>query len=710
MKQHLETLVHALGYKRVFHLDFETFSEVDIKDGARAYATHPSTEVLLAAYAYDNEETRLGDAGQPLHATVHRDAIREACEDPDVLMIAWNTTFEREILKHVWRIDTPADKWLDAMVVAFALSIPGNLAGASKVLGLPPEEAKDADGKRLIQKFCKPHATQKIKRRDWETDPEDWAKFGEYCRRDVIAERRCLDRMGPFLPPPHEIRLWWIDQDINAHGMPIDLDLVRAAQSVTDDLKAALKKECAILTGLSNPNSRDQFLPWVQSEGYDDDSLAKDNVAVALNGDALSDTARKALALRNQFGKNSTAKFKKIEAQTVDGQLCYTLQFAGAGRTWRWSGRGAQFQNLPRPVKELEDPVAMSQAVDVIKRRDPELLRDLYDQPVNVLASVIRPTVRAPEGKILRVADYSAIENRILGWLSRCEAILDVFRHGLDPYKDFGVKMFGGFYGGPDEPEYRPLYDAITKAQRTDSKPAVLGAGYMLSGGQLKKDKATGKMRKTGLWAYAEALGIKLSKEDSNKAVAVFREVYSEVVDFWDTIDNTVRAVIQDKTKTKRIPVGFSGQYLEIGYIKPALYIQLPSGRRLWYVKPRVEMCNMPWDDKETGKPARKMGVTYWGLSDSKQWRKINTHPGKLTENVTQAVARDIMGVGITNATRAGYTPILHVHDELVTLEDADHTANSVERLEAVLCDLPEWCADLPMAAAGYESPFYMKD
>lgn len=701
MNRYLETLVRALGYKRVFHLDFETYSECDIKDGVRAYATHRSTEITLAAYAYNDEEPELFDLSEEGQECWDHGQfeIARACEDPDVLLIAWNTSFEREILKHVWCIDTPAEKWLDAMVVAYSMSLPGDLASASKILQLDADHEKDAAGKKLIQKFCKPHPSQKITRRDWSTDPKDWQRFGEYCVRDVIAERKCLDRMGRFLPPAHEIRLWWLDQNINARGMPIDVDLIDAAQEVTDDLKAALKTECAVLTGLTNPNSRDQFLPWIQAEGYDDDSLTKDKVDLALRGDTVTDAGRRALALRSQFSKNSTAKYSKIAAQTVDYVLAYTTQFAGAGRTWRWAGRGAQFQNLPGPPKELEDPAAMAQAVDVIKRRDPDLLRDLYDQPVNVLAGAIRPTVRAPEGKILRVADYNAIENRVLGWLAQCDAILDVFRNGLDPYKDFGTRM------------YNKPYDEITKKERTNSKPAVLGAGYMLGGGMLKKDKKTGKTHKTGLWAYSEALGVNLSKEESNKAVAIFREAYPEVVAFWYALDDAFRSVIQNRDTVEQVPVGFSGQFLELGYIKPALYVELPSGRRLWYLRPRVEMCNMPWDDEDTGKPARRLGITYENLDqNTRQWRRVSTHPGKLAENVTQAVARDVLANGLEKAAEAGFTPILHVHDEVITVEDIGDETHSVDALERVLCDLPDWCQCLPMAAEGYENPFYMKD
>ena len=317
----------------------------------------------------------------------------------------------------------------------------------------------------------------------------------------------------------------------------------------------------------------------------------------------------------------------------------------------------------------------------------------LFDKPVDVLASAIRPTIRAPEGKILRVADYNAIENRVLGWVARCQSILDVFRNDLDPYKAFGVEMF------------EIPYEDITKAQRTIAKPAVLGAGFMLSGGQMKDGK------KTGLWAYAENMGIEMDQETAGRSVAKFRETYSEVVDFWDVIDKACRDIILRKsTEPTKIPVGFSSECLEVGYKKPFMYIKLPSGRCLWYLRPRVEMCKMPWTTDDD-LPVFKMGITYEGLNQiTNFWGRVTTHPGKLTENVVQAIARDILANGIVNAEAAGFTTILHVHDEDITLEDIDDEEHTVEILCDVLCDMPGWALDMPMKAEGYESPFYMKD
>lgn len=701
-------------FKRHFHLDFETFSECDIRRGVKAYATDPTTEILLAAYAYDDNDPYLWDAGNPVeHINVeYRRVIEYACKDPDTLLIAWNVPFEREILRHVWGIETPPEKWLDAMVVAYTMSLPGNLGDASRVLQLPDDQAKQAIGKKLIQKFSKLQPkNQKTRRRDWTTDPEDWDRFGEYCVGDVIAERAALKRMWKFRPPEHEFDLWHLDQKINDRGAPIDLDLVYAAQEVTATLKDQFKQECAVLTGLDNPNSREQFLEYIRGEGYPFDSLTKDKVDLALREHDISDEGKTALALRSQFSKNSTAKYSKIEQQQVDGWLSYILQYSGAGRTWRWAGRGAQFHNLPRPPFILKKQSAMATAVDAIKTRDPDLLRLLYDEPIDVLAGAIRPTLRAPESKKLVISDYNAIENRVLGWVARCDAILNVFRHGLDPYKDFGLKMFHDYYGKPGEPRYAKLYDAITGQQRTDSKPAVLGAGYMLGGGREMKNRKTGEVTKTGLWAYSEALGVDLSREQAHHAVKVYRDTYPEVVDFWDEIDAIVRRVIHHRhTKPVTIPVGFSGQQLEVGYKKPFMYIKLPSGRRLWYFRPAIERVPMPWENDD-GSQAYGMGVTYWGLNQTtNKWCKIQTHKGKLTENIVQAIARDILANGLIKLDDAGFDIVLHVHDEVVTLVDVDDETYTVDYMNDRLCDLPDWALDMPMRAEGLESPFYVKD
>lgn len=655
MNPKLEKLTNDLGFSEVFHLDFETFSECDINAGTRAYASHPSTEILLAAYAYNNDEPDLYDLAAPVEA--RKFEIAEACADPDVLLIAWNVPFEREILKHVWGVDTPPEKWLDAMVVAYSMSLPGSLGDASRVLGLDEDKAKDAAGKKLIQKFSKPQAaSRKIRRHDWTTDPEDWAKFGEYCKQDVVAERACLNRMGPFLPRAEDVADWHIDQHINARGMPVDLDLVEAAQIVGDGIKARLKKECSVLTGLDNPNSTAQFLPWIQEHGYPFSSLGKDKVSIAQREHDLPDIAARALDLRAQFSRSSTSKYPKIESQTVDGRLCYTLQFNGAARTGRWSGRGAQFQNLPRPPKYLEKPEAMETAVRAVKSRDPDLMLELYARPMDVLAGTIRPTVRARDGYILRVADYNAIENRVLGWVARCNAILDVFRNGLDPYKDFGTRLFN-----------KP-YDEITKLERTYSKPAVLGAGYMLGGGMLKTDKKTGEQSKTGLWGYAEALGIELSMEDSQRAVRIFRAEYPEVVELWANLDNAFRRVIAGKgATTVKIPVGFDGRCLVIGRNKQALYVTLPSGRRLWYIQPRLQDCRMPWDN-EDGTPVYKIGITYMNQDQTtRKWRRVNTHSGKITENCVSGAAEVLTDRGWVRLDMVEKTDKVHDGVEFVS-------------------------------------------
>ena len=714
------------NFKKHFHIDLETYSEADLlKVSVVAYAAHPSTEITLAAYAYDDGPIELFDKAEcddlrPFEivnrSLGHHEAIIKALNDPDVLLIAWNVPFEREVLRAVWGIDTPAERWLDAMVVAYSLSLPGSLGAASIVLSIPEDKAKQTDGRRLIRKFCKPQPkNQKLRRRDWNTDPEDWDKFGAYCRTDVEAERFALKRMWKYRPPEHEVDLWHLDQKINQHGAPIDLDLVTAAQDVADTLKTELKKECAILTGLENPNSREQFLEYIQGEGYPSDSLTKDKVDIALREGGISSEGVQALALRSQFSKNSVAKYQKIEQQTVDGRLRYTLQFAGAGRTWRWSGRGAQFHNLPRPPKVTKTPEAMRIAVEAIKRRDAAFLRIMYDHPIDVLAGAIRPTLKAPKGKVLKVSDYNAIENRVLGWVTRCPAILDVFKNHLDPYKDFALKMFTHFYERPHHPEYEARYNEITGEQRTQAKPAVLGAGYMLGGGKLmpvrKAGQKTGEMMKTGLWAYAEALGVEMTKEESHHAVDTFRDTYTEVVDFWDTIDRAVRKTIERRPeKPIRIPVGFADQYLEIGYKKPFMYIRLPSGRCLWYMRPQVKRCAMPWENAD-GSQAYGLGVVYEGVNQqTNKWGEVTTHKGKLTENVVQAIARDILANGIINADADGFDVVLHVHDEVVTevdIADDDHT---VERLNTVLCDMPTWADDMPMRAEGFETPFYIKD
>lgn len=670
----------------MLHLDYETFSEVDLKKrGLPVYATHDSTEVLTLGWAFDNDPVELWE---PHKGPMPRE-VRRAMESDEIL-VAWNAAFERWISQHVLGIETPREQWRDPMVMAYALSMPGALETVCKIVGLPPEKQKIADGKRLLRKFSQPRKPTKNKpwtRETWETEPEDWGLLGEYCRQDVDTERDVLHRLRKWPLPKHEWELWFLDQKINDAGLPIDPLMVRNAPTMAKVVRDELLEQANAITGLGNSNSTQLLVPWLQERGYPFDELKKAKVAKAVDNppEELTAEALEVLKLRQQWSRTSTRKYVAMEkAVNDDGRLRHMFQFAGAGRTWRWAGRRVQLQNLPRPTKEVEQD--LKTATNAIRANDLPFIKIAFDNPMDVLSSCLRSAIRAPEGKKLVVADLNAIENRVLGFLADSDRILKVFRDGLCPYKTFGVQMF------------KVPYEEITKDQRTLSKPGVLGGGYMLGGGDQKGDE------KTGLWGYADNMGIKMTRDEAHHSVEVYRANNPEVVRFWDDIDRAVRRCIATKKPQEVGP-------LVVDISGPFMRIRLPSGRHLHYVRPALKMWDMPWKKKGTDKPDRRISVTYEGLNQTtRKWHRMSTHPGKLTENADQAIARDILAPGLIEADRRGFEVIGHVHDEIVTLVDEDSPLGVPQLCECMAEIHLPWAPDLPLAADGYEDVIFKKD
>jgi hypothetical protein len=452
------------------HLDFETRSELDISAvGLHNYATHPSTEVLMMAWAVNSGRIRLWEPhkGERIPAEV-----REALDDPFVDKCAWNAPFERAISKFVLKLDIPIEEWHDPSITARSLSLPGSLADVGEILGLGNEFAKMEEGEDLIKVFCEPRetggkpglfGTTATVWHDWTTHPKEWETFGKYCCRDVKAEREIDRKIGKFAPPPIERRNWILDQRINERGMPVDMELVAGAAKIAAREQALLSERLHKLTGLENPNSNPQFLEWARAHGYPFNALGKALVKRALDGEGdIPFELREALLWRAQASKASVHKLEAIRLNVApDGRLRHQYVFGGASKTQRWAGTGAQLQNLPRPSKEID--ARLEEAVALLRAGDHAPLAAVFDNPLDVVTSCIRPMFRAPEGKKLVVSDLNAIENRVLGWIARCPGILRVFEQQLDPYKDFATEL----YGVP--------YDAVTKEQRNNSKPAVLG-------------------------------------------------------------------------------------------------------------------------------------------------------------------------------------------------------------------------------------------
>jgi DNA polymerase len=392
--------------------------------------------------------------------------------------------------------------------------------------------------------------------------------------------------------------------------------------------------------------------------------------------------------LRAGLSKNSTSKFEALIDKTYNGRLTYSYQFGGAARTLRWAGRGVQPQNLTRPDKSVEG--WLEEATDLIRAGEYDELYLRFGAVLPVLSSLVRSSFRAPDGRMLAVADLNANENRALGWLAGCRATLAVFERDLCPYKSFGTQLFG------------VPYEEITKQQRTDSKPAVLGGGYRLGGGEIVPNKK-GDLVKTGLWGYAEAMGVRLTREQAHHAIKVFRETYPAIVQFWYDLEEAAYLAVSQHVSTR---VG----HLVFDYQPGVMRIRLPSGRHLHYLRPAYREVTFKGKDG----PYTRHVLFYDGIDSSpganKRWSRLPTHGGKLAENVTQAVSRDVIAVGLVRSKKAGFDIIGHAHDEIITEVEEGSTTHTHEVLGALMSKPIRWAPGLPLKAAGYTAKFYRKD
>jgi DNA polymerase len=688
----------------ILYNDFETYCEIDLKShGTSRYAQDPSCEVLMLAYAFDEGPIKQWVPAE--YETMPAD-LREAMEDPNVTKSAWNKPFEWTIWKHVVGIETPHSSWRDTMVNAMACSLPGSLGAAGAVVGLAEDKKKSAYGKSLIREFCMPRKPTKAKpwyRSEWYNSPVKWEEFKEYNRQDVEAERAMARKLRKYDLPAHEWELWFLDQEINTDGLPINLNVVRNAMRLIEDITDKAMLRMREITGLDNPNSNAQLLPWLKAQGYQFDDLKAGHVKRALEAARASidrpgsndpqeflDYAE-ALEIRQEISKASVKKFFALdEATDFDGYLRNSLQFAGAGRTWRWAGRKYQAQNLARPAKYLEKH--QHELIKNVEYLDAETFCWLYDKPMEALSTAVRPVVQAKEGHTLIDADLNAIENRTLGWMSGDEKILDVFRNDRDPYLDFATYMFHAPYAELVH-EYKVLKDGL---KRTTAKPGVLGCGYRLSAGVEFENKSTGEIEATGLLGYAWNMGVKLTKEQAEHSVKTWRETFTAAVEYWYTIEEASKKCIRTGKPQWAGPVMFDRE-------GPWMRMHLPSGRCLYYCRPRLEEKLMPWGKmKET--------LTYEGQDDKNQWVRIQTHGGKLTENADQAISRDLLATGMIRAKKNGLNIRLHVHDQIVCMSLLESASDHLTILKQCLSEPVPWAPDLPLGCAGFISPIFIKD
>ena len=660
-------------------IDIESYSELDLrKVGLYKYAAHPSTEILMVAYRFGKGPMQIWDM---YDGDRPRDLIT-ALQDPTIIKKAFNAQFERVMFRDVWGIDVPAQQWRCIMVWAWYMAFSGGLGEVGRQMGLPQDQLKTKEGRRLIQKFSKPQPkNHKIRRHTRDTAPEDWASFREYCTQDVVAEDAIEDQLVLHPVPDHIWEEWVIDQEINDRGVPVDLELIDAAVELDAWAKAELKDRMNAITGLANSNSRDQLMPWAEAHGVELKNLQKDYIERTVEK-LDPGPVRDVLDMRLQVSQTASAKWAAFQtAAQEDGRVRGMFSFGGAQRTLRWSGRIVQLHNMRRGSKDAP------KLAEAILQKFPVV--HFCERPVDLLADAIRTAITAPEGKQLGVCDLGSIESRVLGCLSGCEAINSIFREGRDTYRAFGKEYF-----------HKAEYD-ITSEERTFCKPAVLGCGY-----QLGRD---------GLIDYAEGYGVTLGGKEAQRLVDLFRAIYPEVPRMWEWLVNAVKQT----TLTGETMVGYG---VSIWMDRTFLRIRLPSGRDLSYFRPQIRQVETPWSIKarreaaEEGRdlPARifRPAFTYMGRNQyTNQWTRISTHGGKITENIVQAVARDVLMYHIR--LMQGWSVVGHVHDEVIfeTPDDVWYRPadGSVRDAEVLMCSTPPWIPGLLLGAEGFITKRYMK-
>ena len=660
---------------RTLHTDIETYSETSLDDGVYRYASDPAFEVLLFAYARDDEPVQIVDLarGETLPSDVLEHLVHPLSEK-----VAHNAAFERVCLTMWLRRKglLSGDEWLDprgwrcTMAQATECGLPASLADAGRELGLTEQKMKE--GKNLIRVFCLPHESKtglfaSGRRTLPEDRPEDWDTFKAYCVRDVDVERE-IDRATRWVADSDTSGLrcvYALDQRINDRGVLVDVGMAKEAVTMDAMIKARLTREAALLTGLSNPNSVAQLKEWIgERTGESLDRLRKEDLA-DLSGSTDDPAVRRVLQIRAEMGKTSCAKYAKILSTAgSDGRVRGMLLYYGT-RTGRWSGRFIQPQNLPQNhIGTLEF------ARQALKDGDIDTLELCYGNVPNVLSQLIRTVLVAPEGKTFAVCDFSAIEARVLAWLAGEDWVLDVFREGGDIYCATASQMF-----------HVPVAKHGPNAElRQKGKIAVLALGY---GGGIRALEAMGGAR----------LG--MSEEEMQDTVDKWRKANPRVCQLWREVDKAARSCITYHTE-------HSVGRLHFRMHDDTLVVRLPSGRQLCY----AEACIRP---EREGKDT----ISYRGsLPDTKTWGWVRTFGGKLVENITQAVARDCLAEVMLRLEYkyANIPVVFHVHDEVIVEADKEFAQNILSTIEDEFAQNEKWNKGLPLKGAGFITPFYRKD
>jgi DNA polymerase len=648
----------------VISIDIETFSDIDLgKCGVYRYAESPSFDILLFSYSMDDGQIKLIDlaGGEKLP-----EEIINSLMDASIIKTAFNANFERVcLMKYLCRIlgkevYLDPSSWRCSEVQAAMLGLPLHLEGVAQVLQL--EEQKMSEGKALIRYFCmpcKPTAANGGRKRNLPSDaPEKWEQFKAYNIRDVQVELAIRKKLEKYPIPEAEHDLYVLDQKINDRGFQADMNFVMQAITCDRQFSVAATEKAYELTGLENPNSVAQLKDWLVGRGVEVENLSKKNVQ-ELVGETEGEV-KEALKLRLLMAKTSVRKYEALErAVCSDGRVHGLLQFYGANRTGRWAGRLVQVQNLPQ--NHLED---LKLARDLVKEGRFEDIELLFGNTPGVLSELIRTAFVPKEGHRFIVADFSAIEARVISWLAGEKWRLEVFASHGKIYEAAASMMF-----------HVPI-EEVTKGSplRQKGKISELACGY---GGGVGALKAMG------------ALEMGVEENELQGLIDNWRTANPRIVNFWWEVDKAAITAVKERTKTRTHGINFT-------YQSGMLFVTLPSGRNLVYVKPKLMLNKFG-----------REGLTYEGIGATKKWERIETYGPKIVENIVQATSRDLLADAMLRLDRAGFAIVAHVHDEVIC--EVPEGESSVEEICSFMSKGPKWAQGLPLTADGYECEFYQK-
>ena len=657
-------------------IDIETFSTVPLdKGGLYKYATDPSFVVLLIAWSFDGMPVEIVDLARGEELP---DRLRLALLDSGTIKHAYNASFEWFCLSRYFKIKDPENwlpQWHCTKLHGLYCGYVGSLEKMGEALRLPQEQRKLNTGKSLIRTFClpcKPTRSNGNRTRIYpDMEPQKWELFKEYCIRDVATEMTIADRLAAFPVPESEQKLWELDQRINYRGVRIDGELVSGALAVHKTVTDDLRSEAAGITGLDNPNSVQQLISWYEEEtGEQLDDLRKETVKTLISG-TDNEIVKRVLKIRQELGKTSVKKYEAMtKSVCADGRIRGLLQVYGANRTGRWAGRLVQVQNLPRNYIDT-----LSYARELVKERDPDMIKLIYGSVPDVLSQLIRTAFIPSEGNIFLVADFSAIEARVISWLAGETWRMEVFATHGKIYEASASQMFG--VPIEDIKKGNPEY-----ALRSKGKVAELALGYQGGAGAL---------------IQMGALAMGLSEEELPEIVRRWRSSNKRIVDLWYSVENAaIECIRTAKPQHVRNMITFRREY-DRSTDQDFLTIQLPSQRKLFYARPAL--TTNKWGNDS---------ISYQGMNQkTKKFTTLETYGGKLTENIVQAIARDCLAVTMTRLEAAGYRIVFHVHDECII--DAPK-GSALEDACAIMGQPIPWAPGLLLRADGFKSDFYKKD